>query len=191
MRPFHFAAAGLAAALFAFSAAASAGGKDAAEPFHLKLEDSGPGTGIVQLESRPDSGEAERAALFKRLLEPAADGNVSDAAPIPAGMPPVPASLPPVKPSASGQEPGVPVQVFTSLGAAAAAGVDPLQERDAAPAAAPAKQAAAPEAKDGFNWADPGAYVALASKYRSELIQGVLGVVVGVLLLWLVRRRRR
>ncbi|KWU24766.1 hypothetical protein [Burkholderia cenocepacia] len=87
--------------------------------------------------------------------------------------------------AASGIAPGVPVKVYATLTDAAKAGIDPLGERKVAPA--PVEQSTVSR---GFDWKNPKAYVTLAKRHQSEVIQGGLGLLVALLVLALIRRRR-
>ncbi|KWT98422.1 MULTISPECIES: hypothetical protein [unclassified Variovorax] len=137
-----------------------------------------------------------------------------DAAPAPAGLPqiagtvsapgatPTPAAAPvPVPASvaqpgggqpaaaAAGQTgliPGEPAKVYTTLAAAAEAGVDPLNERTLTVT----KHRDAEEDEAGFDWRDLNAYLTFLKANEQLAKLGGLGVLGAILLLWLLRRRR-
>lgn len=97
---------------------------------------------------------------------------------------PVPAATPAAGTSATDLTPGEPVKVYTTLAAAAEAGIDPMGDlklSGSAPTASPAAQ---------FDWKNPQAYLEYMKTHQGYVLQGGLGLLVAGIALWLMRRRK-
>lgn len=204
--------------------AAPAHAKTEKGAFQMTLPEDGPGHGRVLIHGSPYAllqeaaeehdardGTPKPAAVEETPAPKAAAPVVQPAPMTPAvkGLPFVPASVdgaPTLEQLQSTivdkNRRGTPAPVFTTLGEAAAAGVDPLKERspdksaEAAPRAdattsAPAPKAASANPFGNFNWKDPKAYSALLDVVKADMrLQAGLGGLVALLLLWLLRRRK-
>ncbi|VTU42051.1 MULTISPECIES: hypothetical protein [unclassified Variovorax] len=95
---------------------------------------------------------------------------------------------PAAAPSHTALIPGQPAKVYTTLAAAAEAGVDPLNERTLT--VTKHRDAEEDDVEAGFNWRDANAYLTVlrANEQLAKLCG--LGFLGAILLLWMVRRRR-
>jgi hypothetical protein len=213
MRYFAFAA--LSAALIASPAFASndADGK----AFTLKVEGQGiPVRGTIQTDVVQNlDGSAAPASTATSSAQPPTAQAAPATPPAASGMPQIagastpgqgasaPAAAPPAAteqvttqaaapapaaaPGQVGLVPGEPAKVYTTLAAAAEAGVDPLNERKISVSK---PKAAEEDAQPGFDWRDPGAYLSFVQANEKLAKMGGFGLLGAILLVWLVRRRR-
>ncbi len=86
-----------------------------------------------------------------------------------------------------GVVPGQPMRTYATMADAAKAGIDPLNEAERKPVAAPAPS---PVVAAGFNWLDPQSYRQWLDAHRQVVFKYAAMVLVAALAGWLYSRRK-